>query len=344
MFEFLIRFLLFILYLVGGLGLCAVGGIALWARNWKLGGISVLLGLLGLNGAYEAALLHHPAWFVLLTIFFVCLVVVAILYITEPELGVIDRFKSVDTLLREGKKEKAALKLRKAKRYEEAARLYEELGWDSSALFCYEEAGNWEKVAELSLKLAEKETDDYYLRKARDIFEKNLNDLKRAVEVVERLAKTEGWYWEDAAELWEKIGDEDRLLNARRELLNYYLEEAKKEDGGVFWCDVAGVYEDLGEPEKAVEAYKEFLAYAQRMEEEERGRGWIRHVAETYYAIYRLTEDEEMKSKGDEAFERYKRYLEETILDEEYRKELMEKVKRWLKGKVSLKQELKGIE
>ncbi len=343
MFEFLIRALLFILYLVGGLGLCAVGGIALWARNWKLGGISLVLGLLGLNGAYEAALLHHPTWFVLLTIFFVCLVVAGLLYITEPELGIVDRFKSPETLLREGKKEKAALKLRKAKKYHEAAKLYEELGWDSSALFCYEEAGDWEKVAELCLKLAEKETDDYYLRKARDIFEKTLKDLQRAVEVVERLAKEEGWYWEDAAELWEKIGNEERLLNARKNMLNYYLEEAKKEDGGVFWCDVAGVYEDLGEKENAVEAYREFLAYAEKMEQEERGRGWIRHIAETHYAIYRLTGDEEEKKKGDNALERYKKYLEETVLDENYRKELIEKVKRWLKKKVSLKEELKGL-
>ncbi len=343
MLEFLVRFLLFILYLVGGLGLCAVGGIALWARNWKLGGISLVLGLLGLNGAYEAAVLHHPAWFVLLTIFFVCLVVAGLLYVTEPELGVIDRFKSPERLLEEGKKEKAALKLRKAKRYAEAAKLYEELGWDSSALFCYEEAGNWEKVAELSLKLAEKETDDYYLRKAREIFEKNLNDLKRAAEVVERLAQNEGWYWEDAAELWGKVGDSQRLGEARNRMLEYYLAEAKKEDGGVFWCDVAGVYEDLGETDKAVEAYREFLSYVEKMEEEERGRGWVRHEVETYYAIYRLTGEEEAKTKGDDALERYKAYLEETILDENYRKELIEKVKRWLKEKVSLKEELKGL-
>ncbi len=40
----IVRYLLGFGYLVGGLSLLAVGGLALWARNWKVGGASSLLG------------------------------------------------------------------------------------------------------------------------------------------------------------------------------------------------------------------------------------------------------------------------------------------------------------
>ncbi len=59
-------------------------------------------------------------------------------------------------------------------------------------------------------------------------------------------------------------------------------------------------------------------------------------MAETYYALYRLTGDEEYKKKGDEALEKYKKYLDEVVKDESFKKELIEEVLRWQKERVEL--------
>ena len=334
-----LRIILGILYLIAGLGLGFLGALALYARNWKVGFGSSALAILGFIGAYESFFYKNPLVFWLVFVISLILLLLGILYITEPELGIVDRFKSPERLIKEGKKDKAALKYRKAKRYLEAAKLYEELGWYTSATICYEEAGEWEKAAETYLKLSEKEDyPDYYLRKAKEIYEEKLGDYKRAAEILEKMANMEGWYWEDAAKMWRKAGDREREKRCWEEALKYYKERSEKEDG-VFWSDVAVILERLERKDEAVDAYKKFLEYCIRMDKEE-GRGWIRHVAETYYALYRLTGDESYKAKGDDALERYKSYLNETVKDENYRKELLEEVKKWLTGFVDLRESL----
>jgi len=329
----IVRYLLGLGYLVGGLGLLFIGGLALWAKNWKIGGVSGLIGLLGLLGAYESFTFASPFLFWFVLILFVLMAAAAALYVTEPDLGVIDRFKSPKRLLKEGKKEKAAIKLKRGGCYRDAAWVYEELGWHTSAALCYEEAGDWGKVAELYLLIAEKEEDgEYYLRKAREIFEEKLQDFTRAAQVLEKLAGIEGWYWEDAAKDWEKVGDDKAVRRCWKKALKYYGERVE-EDDPVFLSDVADISERLGLKDEAVAAYKEFLKYCREMVEKEE-KGWLRHVVEVNYALARITGDEGFKEEGDKTLEEYKAYLDEVIKSEEYKQELLDEVKRWLTERV----------
>lgn len=330
----IIRYLFGLGYLVGGLGLLAVGGLALWAKNWKVGGVSSLLGLIALLGSYESFTYASPFLFWLILIFFLLLAGAAFLYVTEPDLGIIDRFKSPQRLLKEGKKEKAAIKFKRCGAYRDAGKLYEELDWLASAALCYEEAGEWEKVAQLYLQMGEKEGEDgeYYLRKAREIFEEKLQDFERAAQVLERLAELEGWYWEDAAKNWEKVGNKKAAKRCWEKALKYYRERVK-EDDRVFLSDVADILERLGKKDEAVKVYQEFLEYCREMVEKEE-RGWLRHVVETLYAMARISGNEEFKKEGDKALEEYKAYLDEVIKSEEYKEELLNEVKRWLTQRV----------
>lgn len=329
-----LRYLLGIVYLVGGFGILAVGVLALWAKNWKVGVLSCLIGILGLLGAYESFTWASVFLFWLLLIIFVALVLAGLLYITEPDLGIVDRFKSAKRLVAEGKKEKAALKMKRRGCLHDAARLYEEMGWHSSAALCYEEVEDWEKVFQLYLLMAEEEGEEgeYYLRKAREISEEKLQDFAMAAQVLEKLANTEGWYWEDAAKDWEKVGDAERAKLCWERSLEYYKERAA-EDDGVFLADVADTLERLARIHEAVEYYQKFLNYCKEMVEKEE-RGWLRHVVETYYALARLTGDGEYEKTGDEMMQEYKSYLDEVIKSEDYKEELIEEVKRWLRERV----------
>ncbi len=330
-----IKVILGLIFLAVAAGALFVGGLAIWARNYKLGFPSVGVGLLALLETYETFTYAHPFIFWLLFVAFLLAAGAAALYITEPELGVIDWFKSPEKLIAEGKKHKAAIKYRRKKMWREAAKLYEELGWYTSASICYEELGDWKEVARLYELLAEKEEHpDYYLRRAREIYEEKLGDFKRAAEILEKLSEIEEWYWDDAAKMWEKVGDNERALKCWEKALEVNKRRAVEEDG-VFWSDVADILDRLGRVDEAVEAYKKFLEYAKKMDQDE-GKGWIRHVAETYYALYRLTGDEEYKKKGDEALEAYKKYLDEVVKDEKFKKELIEEVLRWQRERVEI--------
>ncbi len=330
-----IKVILGLIFLLIAAGALFIGGLAIWAKNYKLGIPSCVIGLLGLVETYETFTYSHPFIFWLLFIAFLLGAGAAALYITEPELGVIDWFKSPEQLIKEGKKDKAAIKYRRKKMWREAAKLYEELGYYTSASICYEELGDWKEVARIYEILAEKEEHgDYYLRRAREIYEEKLGDLKRAAEILEKLAQLEEWYWDDAAKAWEKVGDTEKAQKCWETALEVNKRRATEEDG-VFWSDVADICERLGRIDEAIEAYKKFLEYAQKMDQEE-GKGWIRHVAETYYALYRLTGDEEYKKKGDEALEQYKKYLDEVVKDEKFKKELIEEVLRWQKERVEI--------
>ena len=330
-----VKIILALVFICVAAGTLFIGGLAIWARNYKLGVPSTVIGLLSLLETYETITYAHPFVFWVLFVAFLLGAGAATLYIMEPELGVIDWFKSPERLIAEGKKDKAAIKYRRKKMWREAAKIYEELGWYTSASICYEELGDWKEVARLYELLAEKEEyGDYYLRRAREIYEEKLGDYKRAAEILERLAQMEEWYWDDAAKAWEKVGDQERAKKCWETALEVNKKRAVEEDG-VFWSDVADICERLGRIDEAVDAYKKFLDYALKMDEEE-GKGWIRHVAETYYALYRLTGDEEYKKKGDEALEKYKKYLDEVVKDESFKKELIEEVLRWQKERVEL--------
>ncbi len=50
-------------------------------------------------------------------------------------------------------------------------------------------------------------------------------------------------------------------------------------------------------------------------------------MAEGYYSLYKLTEDENYLKEGDRYLEKYKvEYVDENIRDENYKKELIEEI------------------
>lgn len=325
-----------VLFFVLTIGLFFLGGLALWVRNYKTGLPFTFLGLLALIGTYEAITYSSPTLFWLILLLFIAIGIRVYLYIEEPDLSLLDWFKSPERLLKEGKKEQAAIKLKRSKRWKEAGRIYEELGWLSSALICYEEAGKWDDVARLYELLAEKEEHkDYYLRKAKEIYEQKLKNPYKAAEVLEKLAQIEEWFWDDAAKMWEKCKNFDKARMAWEKALEVAIRRANSEDG-VFWSDVAEICERLNRIDEAIDAYLKFIEYATKMEEEE-GKGWTRHVAEGYYALFRLTKQEEYKEKAENALREFKKFLDEVVLDENLKKEIIEEVKRWEKELVEIR-------
>ena len=111
-------------------------------------------------------------------------------YISEPDLGLIDRFKSAERLEREGKYRAAARKYEKKEEYKKAAEMYLRLGWLESAAWAYEKAGDYGKATEIYERLYEKEKDVYYLKEAHE-FWKKAGNMEKAAECLERYAEEE---------------------------------------------------------------------------------------------------------------------------------------------------------
>ena len=217
-------------------------------------------------------------------------------YISEPDLGLIDRFKSAERLERGGKFKAAARKYEKKGDYRKAAEMYLNLGWLESAAWAYEKAGEYERTAKLYEELYEKENDVYYLKEAHE-FWKKAGNMERAAECLERYAMEEPWFWEDVAKMYEELGNQDKAREAWLKALEYYVNEAKEE--GVFWEDVGKIYAKLGDEDKAKEAYQMFLEYC--LKEVKEDEMWWKHVAETYEILGE-------KEKAEEAWKKYEAY------------------------------------
>ncbi|XRO76039.1 tetratricopeptide repeat protein [Methanocaldococcus sp. 28A] len=217
-------------------------------------------------------------------------------YISEPDLGLIDRFKSAEALEKIGKYQAAARKYEKEGNYIKAAEMYFKLGWLESAAWAYEKAKKFDKAAELYEKLYEKENDVYYLKEAYEFWKKSGN-MDKAVKALEEYAKEEPWFWEDVAKLYENLGNDEKAKYAWEKALEYYINEAKEE--GVFWEDVGKIAEKLGKKDLTKEAYEKFLDYC--LKEAESDGMWWKHVAEAYEYLGE-------KEKAKEAWKRYEEY------------------------------------
>jgi tetratricopeptide (TPR) repeat protein len=222
-------------------------------------------------------------------------------YISEPDLGLIDRFKSAERLERGGNYRAAARKYEKKGDYKKAAEMYLRLGWLESAAWAYEKAEEYGKAAEIYERLYEKEKDVYYLKEAHELWKKAGN-MAKAAECLEKYAKEEPWFWEDVAKMYEELGSKDKARNAWLKALEYYMGEAEEE--GVFWEDVGNIYTKLGEEDKAKEAYQKFLEYC--LKEAEEDGMWWKHVAETY----EILGEKERAEKAWRRCEAYRRKLE----------------------------------
>lgn len=176
-------------------------------------------------------------------------------YISEPDLGLIDRFKSAERLEREGNYKAAARKYEKNGDYKKAAEMYEKLGWMESAAWAYEKAEEYGRAAEMYERLYEKEKDVYYLKVALELWKKDGNMVK-ATECLEKYAQEEPWFWEDVGKIYLRLGDVTKARKAYRRFLDYCLKEAEKDE--IWWKHIAEVYEILEEKEKAKEAMEKY--------------------------------------------------------------------------------------
>ena len=230
----------------------------LYAKSWKPSvgfGMFALLNAVALYYTYRWKHLEIVGGIVGLMIL---LFLFGVWYISEPDIGLVDRFKSPEKLVKEGKLKEAARKYEKRGDYLNAAKLYEKIGWLESAAWAYEKAGDYVKVAEIYERLYEKENDVYYLKESYE-FWKKAGNLKKAVKVLEKYAEEEPWFWEDVAKHYEELKDEENAIKAWKKALEYYLKEAEEE--GVFWEDVGNIYKRLGDLEKAKEAWERYEEY-----------------------------------------------------------------------------------
>ncbi len=163
-------------------------------------------------------------------------------YISEPDLGLVDRFKSAERLEREGNYRAAARKYeKKAGNVAKAAECLEK--------YAEQESWFWEDVAKMDEELGDN-------KKAREAWQK-------ALEYYVNEAQEEGVFWEDVGKIHAKLGDEDKAKEAYQKFLEYCLKEAENDE--MWWKHVAETYEILGEKEKAEEAWERYENYRKKI-------------------------------------------------------------------------------
>ncbi len=220
-----------------GLTLMLVFFLALtvYAESWKYALYLLIPAVLSGYATYLSITWQRPEIIGGIIALFVFGLIGFVWYITEPELGLIDRFRSAESLEREGNYRAAARKYEKKGNYKKAREMYEKLEWLESSAWAYEKAGEYERAAELYEILAKKQEDTYYWKEAHELWKKTGN-MGKAAECLEKYAREEPWFWEDVAKMYEELGNRDRARDAWLKALEYYREEAKEE--GVFWEDV----------------------------------------------------------------------------------------------------------
>ena len=282
-------------------------GLTLYAESWKYGAVLAVLTAISGYATY-LSIVWRDLWVVgAIIVFFIAAFAFGIWYISEPDLGLVDRFKSAESLEKAGKYKQAARKYEKKGDYLKAAEMYEKLGWMESAAWAYEKAGKYEKAAEIYEQLYEKEKDTYYLKEAHEYWKKAGN-MERAAKALERYAEEEPWFWEDVAKLYEELGNEEKAREAWEKALEYYKKEAEEE--GVFWEDVGNIARKLGMEELAREAYQKFLEYC--LKEAEEDPMWWKHVAEAYEYLGEKEKAEEARKKYEEYRQSIMKANEET--------------------------------
>ncbi|RLG58690.1 MAG: GlcNAc transferase [Candidatus Hydrothermarchaeota archaeon] len=260
-----------IILMLGFVGAILLSGfftfVCLYARNLKLSGYSLVYLIPSILGAY-----FTWSWNLRYVAYVIGFLIVATIYaflkITEPELGIFERFLSPESLEKRGKLYHAARKYEKRKDYVKAAKAYIKANAIESAAWAYEKAKLFQKAAECYEKLGEYKDASEAWKKA--------GDLRKAAEALEKLAEEEEWYLEDAAKLWESV-DKEKAKRAWRRVAEYYEKEAKEE--GVFYEDAAKAYEKIGEIEKAKECYEKFIEYCKEQAKED--EAWLKYVEET---------------------------------------------------------------
>ncbi|NJE26856.1 tetratricopeptide repeat protein [Thermococcus sp. MV5] len=275
--------------------------LTLYAESWKYAGLLIIPTGISAYATYLTFTWQKLKIIGGIIVLFILGLAFGIWYISEPDLSLVDRFRSAENLEKAGKYKAAARKYEKKGNYLKAAQMYEKLGWMESAAWAYEKAEKYEKAAEIYEQLYEKEKDTYYLKEAHEYWKKAGN-MERAAKALEKYAEEEPWFWEDVAKLYEELNNEEKAREAWEKALEYYKDEAQEES--VFWEDVGNIAKKLGNEKLAKEAYQKFLEYC--LKEVEEDPMWWKHVAEAYEYL-----DE--KEKAEEARQKY----------EEYRKKIM---------------------
>ncbi|WP_297498926.1 GlcNAc transferase [Thermococcus sp.] len=314
------KLLLQVVLVIGFLGFTLMLGffttLTLYAESWKYGAILGIFAAISAYALYLSATWQRLDVVAGIIVLFIAVIVFGIWYISEPDLSLIDRFKSAESLEKAGKYKQAARKYEKAGNYLKAAEMYLKLNWLESAAWAYEKAEEYGRAAEIYEQLYEKEKDTYYLKEAHEYWKKAKN-MERAAKALERYAEEEPWFWEDVAKLYEELGNEEKSREAWKRALEYYQKEAEEE--GVFWEDVGNIARKLGMEELARDAYGKFLEYC--LKEAEEDPMWWKHVAEAYNYLGEKEKAEEARKKYEEYRQRIMKANEETSNFQEEKKE-----------------------
>jgi tetratricopeptide (TPR) repeat protein len=273
---------------------CAV---SIYVKSWKLTTVFGIFTLLSICALY-LTIIWNPATLFGIILIMASLFLFGIWYISEPDIGLVDRFKNPKKLEKEGKYKEAAKKYEKNRDYLKTAKMYEKIGLLESATYYYEKCGEYGKAAEIYQELYNINGDIYYLKESYELW-KSIGDLEKAVKSLEKYAKEEPWFWKDVAKHHEELGDRENAMKSWKMALDYYI--LKSEEEGAFWEDVANIYNKLGDLEKASDAWRKFLDYC--FKEVKYDRMWWKPIAKTYECL----------GEGKKAEDAWKNY-------EEYRK------------------------
>ncbi len=297
----LLRVVAVLFFLGVTLGLLGIGFLSLYAENVKYALFSIIPAIITGYTTYLSYMWQRTMLIGLVFALIVLGVLFGIWWISEPNLSLLERLKSPDSLRDDENYRAAARKYEKNEDYESAAECYVELDQMESAAWAYEKAEDYESAAE-SYEEVEDE-DPYHWKESYENWKKADNKLK-AAESLEKYAEEEPWYWEDVAELWDEIEEDNdidadrRAKKAWRNMIGYYEDESDEE--GVFWEDVAKGYEKLGQEDDAQEAWKNFAEYCE--DQADKDGSWWKHVAEAH--------ELGNKDKAMEAKEKYEEFEE----------------------------------
>ncbi|RLG38649.1 MAG: GlcNAc transferase [Candidatus Alkanophagales archaeon] len=293
-------FLLRLVLGVGFAGLAVVFTVLLALLAYARALLYTTLSLLGFASSayafYQCYVWTEPLHVIYVVAAYVVAAAAGFWYLSEPNLSLLERLRSVHSLEKSGNYKAAARKYEMRGDYLRAAECYERAGMLEPAAWCYERAGELKKAAEFHERVAEEKKDSYHWREAHELW-KRVGEKKRAADCLWRYAENEPWYWDVVAKLYEEVGDEENAKAAWRRALDYYVKEAKEE--GAFWEDVANIYERLGEAENARAAMEKYVAYCGR--EAANDASWWKHAADAYEKLG-------MKEMAEEARRRYEEW------------------------------------
>jgi len=158
---FLVRILLGVVYASVTILFAILVLLLAYARH-KYTVLSLLGLVMSAYATYQSYVWSEPMHILYITGVYLVALGIGIWWLMEPDMSLVDRMKSAESLERKGKFRVAARKYEKDGKYEKAAECYLKAEMPESAAWCYEKAGEYKRVAEIYTKLAEEKGGKYW--------------------------------------------------------------------------------------------------------------------------------------------------------------------------------------